>query len=405
MEQEFFVKNTDGLIYLISCALNGKVPEKERVASFDLSKVYKLAKFHSLEAVSYGALESYLNAFKDEILDIPEEIQKKWSSRREASVKKDVMFSFEREKLFAFLEKEGIWYLPLKGIYLREMYPVHGWRHLADNDILFDMEYREKIRDYMVENGYTVKVYGISAHDVYLKPPFYNFEMHIYLFKNTSFDERLNELYLYYKDIKEKLVKDEKSNYGYRMRNEDFYIYNLAHAYKHHLGGGTGLRTFVDTFVMLRSFGNTLDREYIAAELEKLGMTEFEENVRVLSKKLFSPETADALTDEEREMLLYYSSSGTYGVLKNTVNKMMMQITEGKEGERISLWMRIKYCFGRVFPSMDYYKDYYPHIYKNKLLIPGFVIKRFFKGVFVKGTAKNELTQLSRLKKIEKRQK
>ena len=44
----------------------------------------------------------------------------------------------------------------------------------------------------------------------------------------------------YYQDVKSHLILDEGSRYGYHFSDEDFYLYMLAHEYKHFSGSGTG---------------------------------------------------------------------------------------------------------------------------------------------------------------------
>ena len=72
--------------------------------------------------------------------------------------------------------------MPLKGAVLKDLYPKHDMRQMADNDILFDVTCQKEIRDYFVSHGYEVISYAKGNHDVYEKPPVYNFEMHTALF-------------------------------------------------------------------------------------------------------------------------------------------------------------------------------------------------------------------------------
>ena len=62
----------------------------------------------------------------------------------------------------------------------------------------------------------------------------------------------------------------------YHFTPEDFYVYLVAHEYKHYVRGGTGLRSLLDVYVFLRRMGDSLDRDYIRRETDKLNITEFE---------------------------------------------------------------------------------------------------------------------------------
>lgn len=50
------------MLYLVQCSVNGLVPDLERVAKMDLAKVYARSKSQSLEAMTYMALESLMEA-------------------------------------------------------------------------------------------------------------------------------------------------------------------------------------------------------------------------------------------------------------------------------------------------------------------------------------------------------
>lgn len=102
--------------------------------------------------------------------------------------------------------------------------------------------------------------------------------MHSDLFSPTH----IGNLYPYFKDIKERLIPDENSDHVYHFRNEDFYLFMLAHEYKH-FTGGTGVRSLVDTYIFLRRFSKSLDWDYLGEELEKLGITDFERSNRELA--------------------------------------------------------------------------------------------------------------------------
>ena len=84
------------------------------------------------------------------------------------------------------LEAEGIWYLPLKGAYLQDLYPVFGMREFSDHDVLIDETRAADVKSIMEKLGYTAEHYAVSNHDVYVKPPFLKFEMHRALFKSRA---------------------------------------------------------------------------------------------------------------------------------------------------------------------------------------------------------------------------
>lgn len=76
----------------------------------------------------------------------------------------------------------------------------------------------------------------------------------------------------YYRDVKNRLKTACGKQYELRFSDEDFYVYMIAHEYKHYSGGGTGLRSLLDTYVYCLKKGKTLDWDYISGEIEKLGI-------------------------------------------------------------------------------------------------------------------------------------
>ena len=61
------------------------------------------------------------------------------------AVRKNVILDVERTAIFEEFERKGIWYMPLKGSILKELYPENGMREMADNDVLYDAKNNEKL--------------------------------------------------------------------------------------------------------------------------------------------------------------------------------------------------------------------------------------------------------------------
>lgn len=366
------------MIYLISCSLNGIIPDKKIIDNIDIEKTYDQAKRHNLLSITAMALEAYYG-------DIPDqEIIKKWCASINKAIKSCYLYSIEREKLYRYMEENKIAYLPLKGIVLQDIYPKIGMRQMGDNDILIDINKRHLVREYMENNGYKVDMYGKAIHDVYLKPPMFNFEIHVYLIT-----EGINPvIYNYYLDIWDRLERCDNLKYEHRFSKEDFYIHILVHAYKHFSHTGVGIKPLSDIFVYLRKYGNSFDRHYLDTELEKIKLTAFERNIRVLSEKLFDIDATinnsveSSLDDEEKELLKFFIDSGSFGRTDVFFKNMIDRFANG-DGQ-ITRSGKLKYFLNRLFPTGVYIRENYPFFYKYKVLIPVFWVYRFFSKIFVK---------------------
>lgn len=371
MKQYFY-----DMIYLCSCAADNKIPEKNRVEKMDLEKIYAVANYHTLTSITDYALEKA--GIKDE----------KFYISKGKATRKNLLFDIERKKLFSFCEEKKIWYMPLKGCILKEYYPDFSMRQMADNDILFDADYQAEIKKYFENNGYKTVKYKKGNHDVYEKPPVLNFEMHTSLF-GDSHDTKWKK---YYENIKTKLEKDSNNSFGYHFSDEDFYIYMIVHEYKHYSNGGTGIRSLLDSYVFLKKKNDVLNFEYIEKECQKLVISDFEKQNRELSFKVFG-ENSENFSEDEKKMFERYIFSGTYGTLENAVNKKIEDFQ--KENKSSS---KFKYVLNRIFPPMEFYKKYYPDVYRFKILIPAVWIYRIAKSLTRKKTKK----ELEYLYKYEK---
>lgn len=373
MTKEEYRAAIDNVIWLCGCAVSKTPPDSERIANINLEHLYKAAKKHMLTATVAYALRSA------RILD------KSFEQARTKSVRKITAMDIDKARLFERMEKEQIWYMPLKGTVIKELYPSIGMRQMSDFDILFDKKYAENVREIMLDLGFTCEHFGEGNHDVYFKQPVSNFEMHTRLFGEAN----KPEVYEYYKNIKERLIKDDNNNFGYHFRNEDLYIYLTAHEYKHYSGSGTGLRSLLDTYVFWQKYAGQLDKEYILAGTKKLGIGDFEQQNRSLALHLFGD---GELTEDNRKMLEYVIYSGTYGTLQNSIENSVRKHGGGKKGKRI-------YLKNKLFLPLDIIKDAYPFYYKHKVLLPALFIYRIGKAVTVKKVQTKRTLKI--LKKIK----
>ncbi len=352
------------MLYLCGCVLTETKPHKARLDDVNLKDLYMMSRFHTLTALVCEGLERANTVPADEI----KKYFDAFKSVRQKAVRKNLLLDTERAKLCAFMEQNGIWYMPLKGVILKDMYPMIGLRQMADNDILFDEARRKEVKDWFLRQGYEVNAYGAGNHDVYRKEPVYNYEMHTSLY--TKADR--SEWHKYYKNIREKLLKEDGTSFAYRFTNEDFYIYFITHGFKHYDGDGNGLRFLCDMYVYVKAKQSEMDFDYITRELQTLGIDDFERGCRELIFELFENINAldfEKLTQEKRELLMCFLAGGAYGIRDNSTKKQLQ-----KHG-------KLKCLFAKIFPGTAVLQYYHP-IFRHKWLVPIGWICRAFKILF-----------------------
>ena len=348
-------QNAFYMIYLIRCVLQGKIPSKEKLAKMDMQQLFEYAQSQSLTAMTAYALESA--GVEDAAFE----------EAKNKAICKNILFDAERANILSRFEDEGIWYIPLKGVIMKDLYPQLGMRQMSDNDILYDGSFRETARDIMLSLDYESAQFGAHKDDAYYKQPVYNFELHSELFNKRNF----HLFYSYYESVKDRLIKDEDNSFGYHFTKEDFYIYMIAHEYSHYSLGGTGIRSLVDSYIYISRYNNVLDYDYITREFEKLGIADYEKQSRSLAFKVLEGKKLD---EAEKAQLDYYIFSGTYGSFKNSVNNGIKKHGKGSKA---------RYMLYRVFPPLEFYKESVPWAYKHKVLLPVGWLYRVFRGLVI----------------------
>lgn len=353
----------DDLLYLCVCALHGLPPETERVERMQLPYVYRLSCMQELASMAYMALEpTKLGS---------ERLLAAWCEEKEKAVRNAILQELAEADLEKWLDENGIWYLPLKGVLLKTLYPKVGMRQMLDVDILFDPAYRKTVKKWFAANGYEVEAYEQGHHDLYTKKPALLFEMHVSLYTELHKDGWS----AYYENVKDRLLPTEGHRARLQFSAEDFYVFMISHVYKHYGSKGTGLRALFDVYVCLRAYRESWDGEYVQNQLQALGISDFEMLLRSVSEKLCAApaESSEALLSErERELLGDLLDTGAYGTLEKQVQNELKKAP--------SKW---NYLLHRMFPPMAYYRTQYPFFYRHKLLLPFCLIYRAGRGLFV----------------------
>lgn len=368
-------RTAECMIHLAVCAVNRRKPDLNLIENADLDAVYTLASRHMISAAVAFTLESagYRNTCSSEILAL--------------AVNKAVNFEMEWNELQGKLSEAGIWSMPLKGVLLKEYYPQLGMREFVDYDILIDPQYEQETKEIMENQGYTLGRSWASNEKTYFKSPFLNFEIHTSLFG----PEDGPVLYAYYHNLKDKLAG---SGYKKSFSPEDFYLYFVAHEYKHYMGAGAGFRSLMDLYLYLNR--QTVDMAYVSEEAEKLGLREFEEQHRTLAFHLFREEE---LTDADQEMLECILFSGSFGTFEQRIQKEIQRYG----GSRIRyLLKRFHIPFSRKSRDYAIFEAYYPFFYRHRVLLPLLPVYWFFRGIW-NGKLQREVRTLMNVKNTKKK--
>ena len=116
MEEKIFSAGVD-MIYLAACALNDRLPDRDRLSRMNMTHVYKIAKLHSMQAMIYILLSKCQREWGESVLDT--ELGEKWAGSFRIVMNHLVKMDMERESLCRFLDENNIWYMCLKGVVMQ----------------------------------------------------------------------------------------------------------------------------------------------------------------------------------------------------------------------------------------------------------------------------------------------
>lgn len=334
---------------------------KEELIDFNIDNIYSLAKYHSLEYIIFCGLQKY------EISNISDEFK----NVAKVNAYKTVIQDAELDLVCNEFAKNGICYMPLKGSLIHKMYPKQEYRNMADLDILVKEVDLKKAGNILKNIGYSLGHLG-GNHDSYKKEPYMNIEVH-----RALIDEYYDTA-SYYNNIWEsdKIYNDEIDKYHYYFREEDFYIFLVAHAGKHFSHGGTGFRTIIDFYIYLMN--RNLDFAYINEELEKLKLRKFNDILLESVNYIFYNQEKENSDDVEC-FIEFILSSGTYGNIQNSNTRGVANNNSKK-----------KYIWKRLFPPYKQMAVRNPSLKKAPFLLPLFWFTRLIKGLFHFKTHKND---------------
>lgn len=340
------------IITLIKALLNQTGPE-EKPDDITFSDIYNIGRKHHILNMCFYAV--------DQLENKPEEsLYNQWRNQTKVSSAQSTVQLSERNTVLRSLQDAKIDCLPLKGCYLKEMYPKPDYREMADLDILIRKESQEKVKNIMEELGYQTKIYNGAVNDVYEKKPFMDVEMHLALFNPEIIDRfQITQL---------KQVADPWScavqtelPFIYSYSPEDTYIFLMIHLIKHFKRSGVGIRQFTDIWVYRQKY--KLNQEYIYNVLKDTEVLSFCKDTENLVEAWFGN---GELTEELEAMQEYIFSAGVYGNmfyrLKNTLDFM--------EEDNKNTSAAFRYVLTRTFPPFRTMKTLYPFLAEYPVFLP-----------------------------------
>ncbi len=328
-----------------------------------LQKLFAFAKFHSVESLLFHGLSQQEQLKADPAW-------KTWSNRADLLVTQSIVQLAERDLLFDAITAAGIPLLPVKGSWLKELYPQIDFRQMSDLDMLIRPEDAQKAERVMLGLGYAHGEETNTHHLSFFKKPYMEVELHLSLLPENNVN------YTYYRNIWDKVIPVEGSPCLFRLSPEDEYIYYLLHLQHHVLFAGTGIRSFLDSVVYRHVYPN-MDQGYLQQEYEKLGIRDFARQIEMLSDCWFVKGSSVPDSLAELEQIVF--ASGTYGTEERQFQQQVAKINSKYTNP---IMISIHYWMTRLFLPKAEIEKTYPVLKTVPVLLPLFWMVRLFAKLF-----------------------
>lgn len=336
---------------------------KEALADEMITELYKLSKKHDLAHLAGYALD------KNNLLPVST-VSDKFREQIITAVFLYESLDFDFSEICKELENSCTKFIPLKGSVLKKLYPQPWMRTSCDIDILIHAEDLQKTAQIFANNLNFIEV-SASLHDVTFRTPNGNLvELHFDLIE----EGRSKNAAKFLGKVWDCSFPEAENGFRYSMNDEMFLLYHIAHIAKHFEGGGCGIRPFLDLGIILDK--TRMWNENAEALLEKSDLLVFANSVRDLCEVWFFGKEHTSATLRMQE---YIMSSGSFGT-----KSRKLAANQGKTGGKF------RYILSRIFLPYDELKLQFPILCKRAFLTPFFEIRRWFRLIFGKESAKRK---------------
>lgn len=338
----------DLLIGALACAVAEKplkMPE-----TVDWQVFLRLAKLHKVEALVHLGLRG---------VEVPEYVETLLSGAFRTAIFQHVQMEHRKSILETVFTEAKLPHIFLKGSVLKYSYPVPELRTMCDIDVLVHTEHYPALDAAMQSVGGKV-TYSDGNHRNYQFPEGVKVECHPNLVHHAvPVGTGINPGWQYAD--------------GNVLTPEGVYLNTLCHLADHFVSGGVGVRFVLDVWVNRYLRKPQMDRTFVEAELERIGLLEFAHKIEQLADAWFGNRPMTPLLEELGEYIL---TSGSYG----TTDRAILNAVSFSSG-RNRMSTLLKKAF---YPKADL-EDRFPWCKGKAWLLPAAWCCRAFKAVTTNG--------------------
>lgn len=257
------------IIQYLDAALKGEKCDSSKLTLSELEYLYEQGRAHQIHTLIFSALDS----MKTLQIAAPE-LMANWT-------KETIMLSYTQKAnlqqvvhVLKQMEAEQIPVIPLKGVFLRNLYPRPDLRLMGDADLLVHESDLEKVKQLLVKEGYEEVLDTHSYHVAFTHPKYMSIEVHWALTNHRSFNA--SAAIAFENNVFNHALKAQIGEANVlTLSLEDEFIYICMHMAKHLNYSGFGLRQICDFYLVFRSRQDIFDWTYLTTQLKAIGLYHF----------------------------------------------------------------------------------------------------------------------------------
>ncbi|UZQ50364.1 nucleotidyltransferase family protein [Clostridium kluyveri] len=378
--------NQQILVHLLAAAIRGENINNNRLNNINWNKIFKLAKEQDIYSMLYPVIKNIYDNWmpKNEIIFEWKKATILASLRQAQNINGlgSVLINFNKAKIQV---------VGLKGLVLRDFYPVKEFRTMSDSDLLVHIEDLDKARSIILGLGYFERVRG-PKDIVFLHKSFLPIELHWQLldkkrFKNTNYLE---------KSIWE---NTQEINIGGSViltpSLENQILYLCLHMASHFMYSGFGLRQLCDLVVLVESQEDKINWNRFYENVKKYKIENFIKAIFEVCRRLFRMDIPKVLYDKDLENIKYIDMiiqnifvGGVHGGIYGTVNwgpvynNILYYYKSNKQSDNIVV--KAKYMVGLLFLTSHKLPERYSYAKQHRMFLPIAWVHRLIRGIFRK---------------------
>lgn len=313
------------------------------------------------------------------ILPILAYMDKKWDIINDENIKKNLVDCYYQaiaenfnkanmfENISQKLSESKIPHMPVKGWYLRTLYPVPELRTFGDIDILIKKQFRKKTDEIFIENGYSVKDNWEPTYSY--DKALLRCEVHTELM-DTDLGKG-EQVVSYFSNALENAEKDVGERF--LPQKELHLMYLFCHLAKHLYKGGAGIRMYMDIALYLKEYAGTLDFDKIHADFKTLNLDHFYKTVIFACSEWFQIDLPFEINDISLNSLNALKEY-TFGadLFGKTRDKSIIALRNDESGSKGNVLK------DTLFPNAKKIEERYKFIKGRKYLLPVAWVARGF---------------------------